>query len=146
MVHHFLQMRDIKEERKFFPPKFIKSMLSSVLIDTIQGPQFPDLRSPLSRWLSRSRRAFRLFFAMAHELQSFNRNLFCLYCFLKTLLVSLEEVSAWVPGAVYPWGKRWSYWHFKSMHVFSTLFMVSASAVVLWDVTQFHSGHDMEAT
>jgi hypothetical protein len=37
------------------------------------------------------------------------------------------------------------------MHVFSTLFMVSASAVVLWDVAQFHSStfnnsHDMEAT
>lgn len=43
----FTNERDIKEERKFFPPKFIKSMLSSVLIDTIQGPQFPDLRSPL---------------------------------------------------------------------------------------------------
>ena len=41
-------------------------MLSSVLIDVIQSTQFPDLRSPLSR----SRRAFRLLFAMAHELSS----------------------------------------------------------------------------
>ena len=37
---------------------------------------------------------------MAHELQSFNRNLLLLYRFLNTLLVALEEVGAWVPGAV----------------------------------------------
>ena len=37
---------------------------------------------------------------MAHELQSFNRNLLLLYCFLNTLLVALEEVGARVPGAV----------------------------------------------
>lgn len=37
---------------------------------------------------------------MAHEFQSFNRNLFLLYCFLNTLLVALEEVGARVPGAV----------------------------------------------
>lgn len=37
---------------------------------------------------------------MAHELQSFYRNLFLLYCFLDTLLVAFEEVGARVPGAV----------------------------------------------
>lgn len=37
---------------------------------------------------------------MAHELQSFNRNLLLLYCFLNTLLVALEEFGARVPGAV----------------------------------------------
>lgn len=37
---------------------------------------------------------------MAHELQSFYRNLFLLYCFLDTLLVAFEEVGAGVPGAV----------------------------------------------
>lgn len=36
---------------------------------------------------------------MAHELQSFYRNLFLLYCFLDTLLVAFEEVGARVPGA-----------------------------------------------
>lgn len=37
---------------------------------------------------------------MAHELQSFNRNLFLIYCFLNALLVALEEIGARVPGAV----------------------------------------------
>lgn len=37
---------------------------------------------------------------MAHELQSFNRNLFLLDCFLDTLLVAFEEVGARVPRAV----------------------------------------------
>lgn len=37
---------------------------------------------------------------MAHELQSFNRNLFLLDCFLNTLLVAFEEVGARVPRAV----------------------------------------------
>ena len=36
---------------------------------------------------------------MAQELQSFNRNLL-LHCFLNTLLVALEEASAWIPGAI----------------------------------------------
>lgn len=37
---------------------------------------------------------------MAHELQSFNGDLFLLDCFLNTLLVALEELGAWVPGGV----------------------------------------------
>jgi hypothetical protein len=65
----------------------------------IESPQFPDLRSPFSKLLSRSRSTFRFFFAMAQELQSFNRNLL-LHCFLNTLLVALEEASAWIPGAI----------------------------------------------
>ena len=65
-----IEKKNIKEERKLLPLKCIKSMLSSVLIDMLQSTQFPDLRSPPSRWLSRSRRAFRLLFAMAHELSS----------------------------------------------------------------------------
>lgn len=37
---------------------------------------------------------------MAHELQSFNGNFLLLYCFLNTLLVAFEEVSARVTGAL----------------------------------------------
>lgn len=75
---------EINEERRLLPPKLlIKSVaIFTTLIDEIQCPQFPDWRSLFSRGLSRSRRAFRLFFAMAHKFQSFNGNLLLLYCFL----------------------------------------------------------------
>lgn len=44
----------------------------------------------------RSRGVFRLFFAMAHELQSFYRNLFLLYCFLREEQNELEKtMKAW---------------------------------------------------
>lgn len=65
----------------------------------IESPQFLDLRSPFSKLLPRSESTFRFFFAMAQEPQSFNKNLL-LHCFLNTLLVALEEASAWVPGAI----------------------------------------------
>lgn len=79
----FYKWEEIEEERKLLPPKFIESMaIFTALTDGIQCPLCLDSRSPFSRWLSRSRGALRLFFAMAHEFQSFNGNLLLLYCFL----------------------------------------------------------------
>ena len=70
--------------RETTPPPQTPHKIDGALhsLNTIQSAQFPDLSSPFSRWLSRSRRAFRLFSTMAHELQSFNGDLFLLYCFL----------------------------------------------------------------
>lgn len=94
--------KNIKEERKLLPPKLIKSMLSSVLTDKNQSPQFPGFETSIFK-VTAVKKSFQAF--LCRDLMNSSPSPGISFSFIAfwsehTDVVVLEEFYAWDPGAV----------------------------------------------